>query len=155
MECIKSGEYHSETTRKLNKNLSEPSALERTPACYPPANLLRLWDTVQQYAKKWQSGMRCSVWFTDSILTFCLLLRNEERLVLADSCETSRLCSSSSSSIGSAVQRRAFEVPMQFFSRGARPYRCIVEVKRGTKKSFAPGNDSLGEKSRVSNPKWV
>lgn len=89
--------------------------------------------------------------FTDSILTFCLLLTNEERLSLADSCETLQLCSSSS--IDVLGQRWVFEVPMQFFSRGARLYRCVVEMKglkRDTERSFVPGNDSLRGKSKVS-----
>lgn len=50
MKCIKSGEYDSGTTKNLNMNLSDPSALEKIPTCYSPTNLLRLWDSMQKYA---------------------------------------------------------------------------------------------------------
>lgn len=37
-------EWDSGTTKRLSKNLSYPSALERLHTCFPPASVLRLWE---------------------------------------------------------------------------------------------------------------
>lgn len=49
-EMYEEWRYDKETIKRLNKNLSGPSALERTPACYPPVMLLRLWGSMKKYA---------------------------------------------------------------------------------------------------------
>lgn len=69
MNCIKSVEWDSGTTKRLSKNLSDPSALERVllPSCQPAEAVGSKLDP-----EKWQSRTEGSVRLADSTWTFCV-----------------------------------------------------------------------------------